>query len=174
MNQQQAQTKDAQKFFIHEQTGDRIVLHPFEQERSILNPHGFIDMQPLYEKVIELYQKAENQNFTANFENNRNFLNISCSYQPELQAAISLVEVSYGAIRKVPNRTGNEPIVKEQVHGTLVFALYRKSQSVSVMLVKDGNGNSLIPNTFLRSICVNNLLDLPMVDFEQTPILSLA
>lgn len=173
MNQQQIQT-EAQKFFIHEQTGDRVVLHPFEQERSTLNPHGFIDMQPLYEKAIALFQKAENQNFVANFENNRNFLNITCNYQPDLQASISLIEVSYGAIRKVPNRSGNEPIIKEQVHGTLIFALYRKSQNVSVMLAKDGNGNSLIPNTFLRSIRVNGLLDLPMVEFEQTPILSLA
>lgn len=173
MNQQKVRM-NPQKFVIHEQTGDRIVLNPYEQERSILNPHGFVDMQPLYDRFIELFEKAEKQNFTANLENNRNFLNISCNYQPDLHASISLVEVSYGTIRKVPNRTGIEPIVKEQLHSTMIFAFYRKSRNVSVMLAKDGNGNSLLPNSFLRSIAVNGLLNLPLVEFEQNPILSLA
>jgi hypothetical protein len=173
MNQAKNQV-ESQKFVIHKETGDRIVLHPFEQERSILNPHGFIEMEPLYKKFIELFEKADKQNFTATFENNRNFLNIACNYQPDLQASISLVEVSYGAIRKVPNRSSEEPIVKESVHGSLIFAFYRKSKSVSVMLAKDGNGNSLLPNTFLRSINLNDFLNLPLVDFEQNPVLSLA
>lgn len=164
-----------QNFFTDKETGDRVLIHPFEQDRNILNPHGFVDMQPLYEKFIDLFNQAEKQNFTANFEDNRNFLNISCNYQlqNQLHTSISLVEVTYGVIRKIPNRNSAEPIVNEQPYGSLAFAFYRKSKNVSVLLTHDGNKNAILPPTFLRSISLNGFLDLPLVEFEQNPIMTL-
>ncbi len=163
----------SQKFFIHETTGDRVVLNPYEQERNILNPHGFVDMQPTFDLFKSLFEEAERENFHAHFENNRNFLTINSKYEPDLQASISLVEITYGSIRQIPSRSDLEPIVRENVLGVLACAYYRKSDSISVILAKNGQGNAVIPQSLLRSLNVNGILKLPRKEFEPNPILSL-
>lgn len=173
MNELQSTVNLTQKFYLHEPTGDRVVLNPFEQERSVLNPHGFVDMQPTFELFKALYEEAEHENFDAHFANNRNYLTVSSKYQPNLQASISLVEFTYGSIRQVPSLNDQEPIVRETVLGTLTCAYYRKSDLISVVLAKDGKGNALLPQSFLRSVNVNGILGLPRKEFENKPILSL-
>lgn len=163
----------SQKFFIHEATGDRVVLNPFEQERSVLNPHGFVDMQPMFELFKSLYEEAERENFHAHFENNRNFLTISSQFEPALQASISLVEITYGSIRQIPSRNDLEPIVRENVLGVMTCAYYRKSDVITVLASKDGKDRTLLPASFLRSLSNNGILNLPRKEFEQKPILSL-
>lgn len=139
---------------------EEISVHPLEQPRNILNPHGFIDMRETYELYGLLLSRSGNKDFNLQLENDRNYLSVNSKRNLEASKSINIVEIVYGTIRQADDHK------LESVLGSLICMYYNVSQSITVLSARNGKGESIPPSTILRSINLNGFLGLPEIEFE--------
>lgn len=142
-------------------SGEVFPIHPDEQLRvPIINPHGFQDMKPVYDQLMELLAQSKEREFQAGFFNNQYYYRVTTTKVTDAAIPHYNIILSYGVIDR---ESGVEVEIQYGIIESLLF-LKSKQITVSNSLTIDSKPSS--PAKVLRGFVHNGFLDIPMSNFE--------
>jgi hypothetical protein len=142
-------------------SGEILPVHPDEQVRvPIINPHGFQDMKPVYDQLMQLLSHSNDREFQARFINKNYYYQVTTTKVKDAAIPHYNIILSYGVIEK----NAGEDI--ETQYGLLESLLFLKSKQITVANSISYEDKPSSPTKVLRSFVQNGFLNIPMSSFE--------
>lgn len=142
-------------------SGEVFPVHPDEQLRvPIINPHGFQDMKPVYDQLMELLAQSKNKEFQASFVNKQYYYRVTTTKVTDAAIPHYNIVLSYGVIEQ---DAGQE---NETQYGLIESLLFLKSKQITVSNSLSYDSKPSSPAKVLRGFVQNGFLNLPISTFN--------